>query len=144
MSNIPSGLNRRPRVERWPALLREVIIRHARTPFAWGECDCATLFGQAVAAVTGIDPIPERLNYRTAQGALRSVRGAGFETMLDLVAARFAEIPPSAAQRGDLGFTAEGGPLVCPVIIDGAVAHGKALAGSVQVPRGLIVRAFAV
>ncbi|WP_139247706.1 hypothetical protein [Hyphomicrobium sp. CS1GBMeth3] len=145
MSNIQSDLNRRQRAERWPALLREVVRRHAESPFAWGECDCATLFGQSVEAIAGFDPIPERLNYRTPQGALQSVRKAGFGSMLELVAARFPEIPPSAAQRGDLGFLAEdNGPLVCPMIIDGSIAHVKALSGYCQIPRGLVARAFAV
>lgn len=151
VSNILSAANsdRRPRLDRWPALLREVLSRHAAAPFEWGVSDCAILFAEAVRVVTGYDPIFDGREYASAQGALRNVRAAGFRCMTELVAARFHEIPPAHARRGDLGYTAEsladdGGPLVCPAVINGAIAHSKTLAGHVIVPRGLIVRAFAV
>jgi hypothetical protein len=123
--------------------MREVITRHAAAPFEWGVSDCSLAF-DCVAAITGFDPIANIRGYTSAAEARRRLAEAGFRDVLSLVEARFPEIAPSEAQRGDLGFVAEVAPLMSPAVINGAIAHSKALAGMAQIPRGLIVRAFAV
>lgn len=113
--------------------------------FAWGTADCATLFGDVVVAITGYDPIADGRGYRTELGAVRKMKAAGFNTMVELVEARFVEIPVALAHRGDLGFPAEvPEALMCPAIIDGHVAISKSPIGSVVIPRSAIARAFAV
>jgi len=143
--SILSAPNRRTRPADWPKRLRGVIARHRAAPFAWGDSDCAMLFAEAVEAMTGYNPIADGGTYTTRIGALRGLKKLGFDSVLDLVAARFVEIPPAHAMRGDLGFVAEVDPLSSPAVIDGAVAHSKRDdVGHVLVPRGHIVRAFAV
>lgn len=127
-------------------MLREAVQRHLAQPFVPGVSDCATLFADAVLAMTGFDPIADGRDYATLQDALRNIRRAGHRTMADLVAARFREIHPSEAQRGDLGMLADAeiGAITSPLVMLGADAATKSLAGPVIVSRGLIVRAFAV
>ena len=113
-------------------------------PFVWGESDCAILFSEAVEALTGFNPIADGGTYTTRIGALRGLKKLGFDSVFDLVAARFPEIPPAHAMRGDLGFADGFDPLLSPAVIDGSVAHSKSESGYVIVPRGHILRAFAV
>lgn len=122
-----------------------MIARHRAAPFIWGESDCAILFSEAVEALTGHNPIADGGTYATRIGALRGLKRLGFDSVLDLVVSRFTEIPPAHAMRGDLGFTEELDPLMCPALIDGSVAlTKKENVGMVIVPRGHILRAFAV
>lgn len=126
--------------------MRETVQRHLAQPFVPGVSDCAILFADAVLAMTGYDPISDGRDYASLQDALRNIRRAGHQTMADLVAARFHEIHPSEAQRGDLGLLADAdnGAITSPLVILGADAATKSMAGPVIVSRGLIVRAFAV
>lgn len=127
-------------------VLRETVQRHVDQPFVPGVSDCATLFADAVLAMTGHDPIADGRDYGTLQDALRNIRRAGHKTMAELIAARFPAIHPSEAQRGDLGLLAdpENGAITSPLVILGSDAVTKSMAGPVIVSRGLIVRAFAV
>lgn len=140
--NPPSA--RRPRIDAWPAAMRAVLMRHQAGPFVWGQSDCA-LFADAVAAMTGYDPLADCRGYTSEFGALKKLKAAGFDNVDELVAARFVEIAPVAAQRGDLGYPARiARPLMGPAVIDGAHAFSKGPEGFVVVPRSVIVRAFAV
>jgi hypothetical protein len=133
-------------VERWPVLLRGTVQSHLAQPFVPGKSDCALLFADAVRAVTGFDPIADGRVYTTLQDGLRNLRRAGHQTMADFIASCFPEIHPSEAQRGDLGMLADpdNGAVTSPLVILGADAATKSMAGPVIVSRGLIVRAFAV
>jgi len=123
--------------------MRAELARHIAAPFEWDESDCGFAFS-VVRAITGFDAIAGLRGYEDGPEALRRLRAAGYPSVLDLVAAHFPEIPPSEAMRGDLGYPATVEPLMSPAVINGPVAHSKSLAGPVVVPRGLIVRAFAV
>jgi len=124
--------------------MRATIARHINAPFAWGSSDCGFVFDW-VRDACDFDPIDDVRGYTSEREALRAVRDAGFETVADLVAARFVEIDPAMAQRGDLGYPADiPHPLMSPAIIDGAHAYSKHPAGGVIVPRSAIVRAWAV
>lgn len=109
----------------------------------WGVSDC-TMFADVVLAMTGFDPIAGYRSYTTEIGALRMLRKANAASVAEYIERLFPEIHPSQAGRGDLGLTSEAGPLTCPAVIDGAVAISKNEGGTVIVPRGHIVRAFAV
>lgn len=123
--------------------MRVSLARHLAAPFEWGGSDCA--FSLDIARdMTGFDILDGLRGYTNAQEAMETLRAAGYQTVLDLVAAHFPEISPSEAQRGDLGYPADVAPLMSPALINGPVAHSKSMAGPVTVPRGLIARAFAV
>lgn len=123
--------------------MRLSLARHIAAPFEWGVSDCALAF-DIVRDITGFDAIDGMRGYADGSDAMRRLRARGFQSVLDLVAATFPEIPPSEAQRGDLGYVDDVQPLMSPAVINGAVAHSKGIAGPVLIPRGLIVRAFAV
>ena len=133
------------RIEGWEQRLSRVIAYHAAKPFVWGGRDCATLFSQAVAALTGENPADGLPPWFSAASALASVRAAGFETMQQLVLARFAIIHPSQATRGDVGYF--GGhldALACPSVIVGSEVVSMTLGGWAVSPLSSIVLAYKV
>lgn len=124
--------------------MREVVIRHVYSPFSWGGSDCAFVF-ECVAVMTGFDALHDIRGYSTEAGALKALKRAGFDTVLDLVAASFEEIHPGFAGRGDIGYPSSiPHPLMSPAIIDGANAFSKDPFGGVVLPRSAIARAWAV
>lgn len=137
-------INRRVRVDQWPSRMRAALERHQREPFMWGASDCARMWGDTVAAVTGENPLAG-WRYASERGAVRELLARGYKSAFDFISKNYDEIPPSLARRGDFGFPAEiEGSLMSPAIIDGAVAHSKNESGLVVIPRNLIVRAFAL
>lgn len=138
------GIKRRARVDQWPSLMRGALERHQREPFMWGASDCARMWGDTVAAITGENPL-RGWRYASERGALRELLSRGYESALDYISQNYDEIPPSLARRGDFGFPAKiEGALMSPAIIDGAFAHSKNESGLVVIPRNKIVRAFAL
>lgn len=120
-----------PRLPDWPRRLVEFVEAHAETPFSWGGHDCVLFAAGAVAAVTGEDPAAEiRGRYRTRLGALRLIRARGFDDLAGVLAARFGQVAPAMARRGDLGFVAGGeGPSIVVCVGDRFVGPRE--------PRGL-------
>jgi len=131
------------RLPDWPERLFDTIQRHQASPFAWGVCDCGTLFAESVVAVTGCDP-REGSTWTSRLGALRFLKTRSVPDMLTFVAERFDEIVPADARRGDVGFAVVRGSLTCPAIITGAEAVSRDDDGWIVMPRALIVRAFKV
>lgn len=124
--------------------MRAVIERHMHEPFEWGGSDCSFVF-DVIEAMTGFDAIADMRGYLTEAGALRAVRRAGFDSVLEIVQAAFSEIPPGLAGRGDIGYPAEiPHPLMSPAIIDGHLAFSKHPRGVVMIERTKIARAWAV
>lgn len=132
------------RLDNWPERLAVVVSRHRRATFAWGRADCATFFADAVAAVTGDDPFAAYRPWDSQLAAATRLVRAGCRSVEQFVAARFHEIAPSAAGRGDVGYLAERSALTCPAVIVGAEALSMSETGLVAVPRSLIVRAFRI
>lgn len=90
------------RVSDWEMRLSAYIADKREEPFAWGRHDCCTFAAGAVEAITGQDPMPEfRGRYDTALGSVRILEGKKLEEVLD---DKFAEVPISFAQRGDLAM----------------------------------------
>jgi len=142
--NIPSdSLARRHRFEWWPKVLRSSVRDHLDRPFIWGESDCA-FFRQIVIDMTGFDCAEDVEGYNSEDTARAVLRAAGFASVIDLVAARFPEIHPSEAMRGDLGYVDGHHDLMSPLIIMGSEAVTKASSGQVVISRAQITRAFAV
>lgn len=132
------------RREGWPDGLFATIARHRRAPFVWGETDCATLFADCVAAVTGVNPLSEINGWSSEAEALKRLSDQGFTSMAEFCDNRFPTIPVSAARRGDLVLPASPPPLMCPAIVTGAEAVSRDRSGWVVAPLGLMAFAWKV
>lgn len=95
----------------WRLRLR-AYLAEADRPFEWGTHDCGAFAGGAVAAMTGANPHDEVAGrYRTARGAARALRRAGYGDHIALAAAHLDEVAPKAARFGDIAMVdGEGGP----------------------------------
>lgn len=91
------------RVEGWERRLKLAVEKHMRLPSEYGLSDCYLIADDGVEAVLGEHMYPGARGYETEAGAARQLRKRGFETVEDAFRARFPEIPPTLAQRGDIG-----------------------------------------
>lgn len=129
----------------WPERLSGVVTSYLGRSFSWGSCDCGTFFSDCVLAMTGADPLADVRAWKSADTALIRLRRAGFASVAELVQARFPQIKPAEAGRGDLVFL--DGPahhLTSPAVLTGAEAVSVSETGIVVVPRGLARWAFRV
>lgn len=128
----------------WPDRLLAEIDRHANLPWQYGTSDCLTFAMDCVQAMTGEDPMEGARDYTTIEGAYKRLKKAGFATIADALADRFEEIPPSLAQRGDVGIV-PGEEFQVAVVFVGPHVVGKDEPGGIKtVARSLATRAFRV
>ncbi|MDQ0558302.1 hypothetical protein QO004_000075 [Rhizobium mesoamericanum] len=99
------------RVPGWEKRLNAVVAKHQALPSQYGVSDCYIIPDDAVEAVTGERMYPDALGYRTDAGAAKKLRQHGFATVRDAFAAKYPEIPPAIAQRGDIGVIDRDGVL---------------------------------
>lgn len=90
-------------IDGWEKRLNAVVAKHQLLPGEFGVSDCYIIPDDAVAAVTGDVMYPEARGYRTEAGAAKKLRRHGFANVREAFAARFREIPPTIARRGDIG-----------------------------------------
>jgi hypothetical protein len=92
------------RLPDWRRRFADEIDRLWRTPFDWDGHECVIgLAGNMALAITGVDCAAEyRGTYKTAAGALKVMRAAGYENVADMVGAMLPEIHPSLAHVGDI------------------------------------------
>lgn len=104
----------------------------ARASFAWGACDCALVMADWCRVRRGVDPAARlRGRYRTALGALRTVRRrGGFETVVRALMAESGFATIESPRTGDVGLVAH--PRVGP-----ACAIRCPLGWAVKSPAGL-------
>ena len=95
----------------WEKRLNAVVAKHQALPSEYGVSDCYLIPDDGVEAVTGERMYPKALGYTTEAGAAKKLRQHGFETVRDAFAAKFEEIPPVMAQRGDIGVIVRDGVL---------------------------------
>lgn len=87
----------------WEGRLAAYLEPLRTRPFAWGRHDCCTFTAGAVAAMTGVDPMPEfRGHYSTAIGSARALRRFGRVTLAATLDAKFEGIAAGLAHRGDI------------------------------------------
>lgn len=135
----------RTRLPNWPDRLVAAVELQRRTPFAWGAADCATLYGAAIEALTGEDPLAAYRPWHDAQTALRAVLASGCRSVAEFVGMTMVRIPPAKAQRGDFGYLAGDKPrLAFPAVIMGAEAVSRDEHGWIIVPRRLIAEAWSI
>ena len=87
----------------WEARLAAYLETVRLLPFVWGRHDCCLFTGNAVAAMTETDPMPEfRGKYRSAAGASRALRTIGAGDLSRTLDSKFRPVPAALAQRGDI------------------------------------------
>ncbi len=87
----------------WENRLGAVVAKHQALPGEWGVSDCYAIPDDAVGALTGDLMYPKARTYKTEAGAAKQLRKHGFENVAEAFAAKFPEVPPILAQRGDIG-----------------------------------------
>ena len=132
------------RLDDWPERLVAVVARYCGHPFVWGEADCATFFSDAVAAVTGTDPLARFRPWRSETEACRRLIAARVPSIEAFVAANFSAISTANVRRGDLGFAAGGKPLTSPAVVTGAEAVAMTPTGLVYFPISALRTAYGV
>ncbi len=91
------------RIDNWPSRLAAAVADSEHKPFVWGSHDCGTFAANCERMITGETQFGDVLGgYKTALGAARRLKRAGFDNIEALVAARLPEVPVNFAQRGDV------------------------------------------
>lgn len=98
------------RIEGWENQLKLAIEKHMELPSQYGISDCYLIVDDAVLAVTGERMFPD-VSYTTEQGAAKQLLQKGFNTVEDAFTFKFPTIPPSLAQRGDIGVIEDSGQI---------------------------------
>lgn len=132
------------RIKGWERALRLVVERHMALPSVYGISDCYLVADDAVEAITGERMYADACGYTTPLGAARKLRQHGFETVSDAFAARFAEIPVMAAQRGDIGVIHQPNGDVTGGVFTGAGFFTRSGDRAVFLPCTDVARAFRV
>jgi predicted deacylase len=130
------------RLPDWRTRLYAYLLSVEREPFQWGGHDCAHFAAGAVEAMTGRD-LTEDAGYSTAIGARRWLAARGMESVADLAAQHFEEIPVLQAQVGDLAVLPGDGDVTLGVVTGDEVRALHPL-GAVRSPLTEATRAFRV
>ena len=132
------------RVDNWPSRLALVVADAERMPFGWGVHDCAIFARNCQVAVTGKDRFGDLFGgYKTALGAARRIKRAGFDDIEGLLSAHLPEVPVNFAQRGDVAVVDAGHGATLAVMLGETVAL-PGLDGLARYPRALVRRAWRV
>jgi hypothetical protein len=102
----------------------QFLLDRAKTPFAWGNNDCATFAADAVESITGVDIADDfRGKYTTQLGALRTINKVTDGSTVADAAAHCAtkhglleHTHTLLAKRGDLVVIDNAGTLIAGVI----------------------------
>lgn len=98
------------RVANWEKRLKDVISKHQALPSQYGISDCYLIADDAVEAMTG-QRMFENIEYSNEIGAAKMLRSHGFENVEQAFACKFENVPPSLAQRGDIGVIDDHGEI---------------------------------
>lgn len=131
------------RIAGWEEALIAAIEHHAALPFAWGVSDCFLLASDNIAAVAGASPLAKFCGYKTEAGAAKKLMRTGHADLGELFASILPEIPPSLAQRGDVGVVLRNGRFSAGVFTSSGFAS-KAETGVIDEPITAVARAFKV
>ena len=116
------------RPNNWRVLLIEHVLTAEQFPFEYGVNDCALFAADAVKVMTGTDFAADfRGKYKTALGAAKALKSAGYDNLEALAADKFKEVPPLTAKMGDLAIldTPEGPALGIVLGAEIATASGR-------------------
>lgn len=97
--------------------MEENLTIFRKTPFEWGEHDCALFASEHVKALTEVDIGSDyRGKYSNALGALKTLKENGYDNLLELCQDNFLEIHLSQARSGDLAIIEEDGYALAVVL----------------------------
>lgn len=101
------------RLDGWEKRLKVVVEKHQALPSDYSLSNCYIIPDDAVEALTGARMHPKVYNGKncpkTEKGAAKRLLRNGFRNVEEAFAARFSSIPPSLAQRGDIGVVERDG-----------------------------------
>ena len=140
-------MNKLARLDNWRSRLAAELDRQRRSPFVWGEHDCASgLVVGAIRAMTGVDLAADyRGAYSTSSGALALIHEAGAKSLGDFAAMFLPEIPPPLANIGDVGvIRADGSISEALCIFDASGVIVMTDQGHGRRARSDVIRAFKV
>lgn len=132
------------RLPDWEARLDAVIAAYQGCVFIWGVRDCLRFQLECAEAVTGRRFVHLIPTYHSGVGAALALSRRGFSGLGDVLAAHFDEVAPALARRSDIGVVDEGGESAAVVVLGRDLAGMSASYGLTILPRGRLVRAFAV
>jgi len=103
------------RVPGWERKLDLAIREAARTPFAWGQHDCATFAFDVAGRLTGREIVDWRGCYHDARSAKRYLRNMGGRAMREIADEYFGKplVTTNLARRGDLVLCREDAYGIC-------------------------------
>jgi hypothetical protein len=102
------------RIEGWEGKLAAHVHAAYRTPFSWGEHDCALWCSDWVKQCTGEDFGGEwRGRYKTATGAARLMKKRGFANVEAIADSHLLSVPVALARRGDILLLPQGVLGIC-------------------------------
>lgn len=126
-------------------LLLEEYQRQRSTLFAWGGADCLSFAADCAKLITGNDPAVDlRGKYDSEIGAKRIMVDRGWQTLGDVAASMFPEIPVATARSGDWAFVVNDDGTETLGVVDGALVLARTQAGAGFQPLTKASRAFRV
>lgn len=135
----------RHRLPDWRDRLGRVLAAESAASFAWGARDCATLWRDAVIAVTGDDPLAHVRAWTCQRSALVAIAAAGVTSVEMFIAQKFVEIEAAAAVPGDLVIARlVASPLASPAVVVDGEAMTRNEASLLMIPAPLWRRAYRV
>ena len=124
----------------WESALSDYIALMRHEPFEYGINDCCMFAAGAVKAMTGIDPMAEfRGRYNSLATSVRALREIGDGDLEATMDAKFPEVAPHLAHRGDLAFY-DGSVGV----VVGSVAYFVTDDGLTRIPRDKWLKCWSV
>lgn len=88
------------RASDWEPRLNAYLAEHRKDEFRYGVMDCSLFAAGAVEAMTGEDPAAEyRGKYKSLAGSVRALKRKSLAEVMD---AKFEQVPPAFAMRGDV------------------------------------------
>lgn len=132
------------RLTGWERALRLVVERHLALPSTYGVSDCYIIADDAVEAVLGKHMYTGARGYKTAAGAAKKLRKRGFLTVEDAFAAKFARVPVSMAQRGDIGVVYQPNGEISGGVFSGTGFFTRGEGQAVFLPYSAVTHAFRV
>lgn len=135
------------RLDNWRSRYADFMDLTRRTPFVWGESDCAVGFAfGAIEAITGYDLGKEfKGKYASEAQAVSVIAGKGADNLGDFIGLYLPEQHTSEARAGDIGLVPDrsslGGSLC---IFDASGVFVKTEQGHGMLPRKDAVRSFRV
>jgi len=94
------------RTNDWQEILGAWVEKAQRTPFQWGQFDCALMAADAVQSMTGRDPAETfRGRYDDADSASQEIAAQGFDGYEDMGDALLGPVVPNDEARvGDISL----------------------------------------